>query len=322
MSRIARPTRARSAASLIVGTVLATALASGAPHAHAATPTTDLETTALRISGTAIPAGGVIPAGRTLTPVRLTTSDPATTANDALILSGAVPEVRSRKPRFVIPAVPAEQATLGIDGVTVATTVPDFRAVSLQTDRGPVLAVVFTVGGVSYALPRSDQPNGATGTVASSTVNTVTVSNLFALQYGLRPIGAQPRVGSMFQENMFGATTLSSQTVRRTVLDADAIRGNGDSPGDELVLADNGAPIWTPAAEVLATVTLRNGAFVAVRGLRYEEFGPYGQATTTWAFDRAALAAVGATVSDVTDVVSSAATDHDLSWQDLGFDLL
>lgn len=318
-----RPRRNRLAASLVVGAVIATALTSGATTAQASTPTTDLETTVLRISGDAIPPGGTIPTGRTLTPVRLTTSDPETATNDGLVLNGAVPEIRSRKPRFVVPAVPAEQATFGINDATVATSVPDFRAVSLQTDQGPISAAIFTVGGVSYALARFGAPAAeATRTVASSTVNTVTISNLLTVQYGLLPVGSQPRPGTMFRQDSYGSTPISSETVRRTVHDADAIRGNADSASEELVLADNGAPFWTPATEVLVTVTLRNGGIVAVRGLRYEEFFSYGQVVTTWAFDRAALAAAGATAGDVTGVVSSAATDHDLTWEDLGFDLL
>ena len=321
MFRTTRPHTNRLAGAMVFGAVIATAVTTGASSAQVTTPTTDLETTALQISGSAIPAGGVIPTDRALTPVRLTTSDPDTATNDGLVLNGAVPEIRSRKPRFVVPAVPAEQATFRINGVTVATSVPDFRAVTLQTDQGPLPAVLFTAGGASYVLLRFGAPVGeVTRTVASSTVGTATISSLLTVPNGLLPIGSQPRPGTMFEQNGFGSTLLSSQTVRRTVYDADTIRGNADSVSEELVVADNGATIWTPPTEVLATVTLTNGTNVALQGLRYEQFFSYGQVITTWAFDTAALAAAGATLAEVTGVVSSAPADHDLTWQELGFE--
>lgn len=321
MFRTTRPHTTRIAGALVFGAVIATAVTTGASSAQVTTPTTDLETTALRISGSAIPAGGVIPTDRALTPVHLTTSDPETSANDGLTLNGAVPEIRSRKPRFVVPAVPAEQATFRINGVTVATSVPDFRAVNLQTDQGPLPGALFTVGGASYVLLRFGAPVAeVTRTVASSTVGTPTISSLPTVQNGLLPVGSQPRPGTMFEQNGYGSTLLSAQPVRRTVYDADTIRGNADSVSEELVVADNGATISTPATEVLATVTLANGANVALRGLRYQQFFSYGQVITTWAFDTAALAAAGATVAEVTGVVSSAPVDHDLTWQELGFE--
>lgn len=72
---------------------------------------------------------------------------------------------------------------------------------------------------------------------------------------------------------------------------------------------------------MLATLTLRNGAAVAVRGLRFATPEPYGGVNTSWAFDRAALAAAGSTIADVTNVASFAVFAHDLTWEDLGFDL-
>jgi len=72
---------------------------------------------------------------------------------------------------------------------------------------------------------------------------------------------------------------------------------------------------------VRVTVTLGNGTTQTVRGVRYQSDFNYGSGLTTWMFDRAALAAAGATVADVTGIVSFATTDHALTWQDLGFDL-
>ena len=63
-------------------------------------------------------------------------------------------------------------------------------------------------------------------------------------------------------------------------------------------------------------------ATVAVRGLEIDLGFGYGGSGATWLFDRAALVAAGATIADVTSVVSSAPAAHTLTWQDLGVDLV
>lgn len=313
MFRIPRPHRSRFAAPLTVSVLLATAMAVGAPSVQATSGVVDLETTALRLSGSPISAGGTVAAGVTLTPVNLTTADPESSARDSFTLTVGRPETRTRN--GVFPAVPAEQATFRIDGATVATTVPRFVFVNLQTDQGQVNAALFTVGGVTYAIPRAGSPSaGATRTVASSRAGTTTM-DLTTAQYGLLPVGAQPRTGPWFRTVAYGDTVVTTSVGTSTVYDADNIRGNSDSLGEEL-------PTFDTQHEVLATVTLRNGAAVAVRALRIANAGPYGELRTSWAFDRSALAAAGATIADVTRVVSFAAVDHDLTWEQLGFDLV
>jgi len=269
-------------------------------------------------------SGTTIPAGTLLTPVRLTTSDPETAPSDGDILLAGQPEVRSRSPRFVLPAVPAETATFRIDGITVATSVPPLRGSSLQTDQGPVTALVFTASGVSYAIPLLNVPVGSVSrTVASSTVNVSTVTSLITYQNGLLPVGAQPREGTTFQESTFGQTLLGTGTARFIVYDADDIRGNSDAVAEELVLSatNNNLRLTPPGMKVPVTVTLGNGTTQTVRGVRYQSNFNYGSGLTIWMFDQAALAADGATVNDVTGVVSSSTTGHALTWQDLGFDL-
>jgi hypothetical protein len=315
MFRTPRPRRPRFAAPLTVSVLLASAMAVGAPAVQATSGVVDLETTALRLSGSPISAGGTVAAGVTLTPVHLTTADPESAARDSFTLSVGRPEVRVGRPRVVFPAVPAEQATFRIDGATVATSVPSFVFVNLQTDQGQVNAALFTVGGVTYAIPRAGSPSaGATRTVASSRVGT-TSGDLATTQYGLLPVGAQLRTGPWFRTLAYGSTVVTTSVGTSPVYDADNIRGNSDSLGEEL-------PTFDPQYEVLATVTLRNGAAVAVRALRIANAGPYGELSTSWAFDRSALAAAGATIADVTSVVSFAAFDHDLTWAQLGFDLV
>ncbi len=314
MFRNTRPHRGRLGAALTASALLAAAMAIGAPSVQATAGVVDLETTALRLSGGPITAGSVIPAGVTLTPVNLTTADPETSFNDGASLGIPRPEVRIPRLRVVIPASAGEEATLRIDGVTVASRVPEFRVVTLQTDQGQVTSAIFTVGGVTYAIPRQGAlVPGVTGTVAPTRVVS-TPGDLSTAQYGLLPVGAQPRSGSMFRVAAFTGTT---SIITTTVFDADNIRGNSDALGEERLTST-----FVPETEVLATLTLNSGSTVAVRGLRFATSEPYGGVNTTWAFDRAALAAAGATIADVTGVVSFAVVAHDLTWEELGFDLI
>lgn len=71
--------------------------------------------------------------------------------------------------------------------------------------------------------------------------------------------------------------------------------------------------------EMLATVTFSDGTTLAgVRGLYELETGAYGFVNELFLLDPAALAAVGKTLADVTDITRTSATDHDLSWADFG----
>lgn len=323
MTRSARPRPARLRAAIIVCTVGASML-TGAATAQATPNVTDLEATILRIGGAAVTGTDPVPAGRTLTRVRLSTADPASTEGDALRLSGATASFRIGG--TTVPGTPAEQATFRIDGTTVSTTVPDMRGASLQTDGGVVPVVVFTASGATYAIPRSSTAN-VTRTVARSAVNSSTVGGIATHEYGLLPVGTKPQLGTAFSTQAYDSTVLSAGTTRHTVLDADGVRRNADAPGEELVAvgeprATYAALVGTVGDEVLATVTLRHGSTVTVLGLLYLANGPYSEVRRSWFFDRAALAAAGATVADVTAVVSSAPTDHSLTWQELGFDLV
>lgn len=322
MSRVVRHwSAARFRVGLVATCVMAAAAFAGTSTAHAVTPVADNEATVLRISGSAVPTGSAVPVGRTLTPVRLTTSDPETAVGDGTIINGPVPAVRTS--RFFLPAVPAEAVTFRIDGVTVATAVPDLRAHWLQTDGGTVAGIVFNTGNVSYLIPRG--PIGsASRTTGPSTLNAAAIGSVITYQYGLLPVGSTARVGAAFVESTFGTSVTSSGTAGFTLYDADAVRGNADAVAEELILTQPANPIDAtrlnaPGTEVLATVTLSTGATVVVQGVRYRSNQSYGSGVTTWFFDRGALAAAGATTANVTTVVSFASTDHNLSWGDLGF---
>ena len=295
---------------------------SGATTTGATPNATDLEGTVLRIGGTALTGTTAIPSGRTLTPVRLTTTDPSTSDVDGFSLQAAIAPVRTR--RFSIPGAPAEAVTYRIDGSVVATSVPDMRRTQLQTDAGPITAIVFTASGVTYAI--STQAVEAATRTTGSTVNTTPVTSIFTYAYGLLPVGAKSRTGDAFRQVTNFGLLGGAVATRVTVLDADDIRGNADTVAEELAVLGEPAPRYpgrlnVQGAEVVATVTLRSGALLSVNALSYRETGAYLFVSTTWLFDRAALAAAGATVADITGVVSEASSSHSLAWQELGLDL-
>jgi hypothetical protein len=321
MSRPSRRPTPRRTAALVAGAVLGASSLVGASTAQATPGVVDNQATILRIGGSAVTGSNPIPSGRTLTPVVLTTSDPETSAGDGTLLNGAVAGFRIGGTR--VPGTPAEQVTFRINGTTVATSVPAMRGTSLQTDAGSIPAVVFTAGGATYAMTRT-APGNATRTVAQSTVNTVTVNVLSTFEYGLVPVGSQPRAGSAFVQSTFDGTTISTRTERYTVLDADAVRRNAGAIGEELIFLGEPRPRYSNllgfgGTDVLATVNLRSGATVTVRGVQFDVFGTYGESASTYLLDRSALAASGATITDVTRVVSSTPSAHALTWTDLGF---
>lgn len=318
-----RRTPVRGAVTLVAVALAAATVSGTVATAQAATPTTDLETTVLRLSGPALSAGALVPAGTTLTPVRLTTSDPDTSVSDGASLTTLKAGFSSKRPRFVVPDVPAEPVTFRVDGTTVATTVPDSWAVSLPTDAGTVPALVFTAQGVSYALPRRGAPvEGATTTLTAARLNKVGVTGNLTYDHGLLPVGAEVRNGRIFQEELSYDRVLGVRTGGITVYDADDVRGNADTATEEVAVEDlSDVRFNTTGIEVKATVSLHGGGTATVRAVRYDLPMGYGSVRTTWVFERAALAAAGRDVGDVTGVLSSSPTDYDLTWSQLGIDL-
>jgi hypothetical protein len=319
-----RPLRRRSAG-VLVGTALALSALAGGTTAEATPNATDLEGTVLRIGGAAVTGSNPIPAGRTLTPVRLTTTDPDTSLNDGYGLTAATPGSRITR-NYTSPATPAEEATFRIDGTIVATTVPGWRATSLRTDAGVLPAIVFTAEGATYAvLLGGVGASTATRTVANSSVGTTALGGFRAYEYGLLPVGAQTQVGTAFsQGTAAGVPTGTGGLVSRTLIDEDAIRGNG-TRGEELMFVGDPEPAYqlvnSTGNEVVATVSLRNGSTFQVNALSFPIVGYAGYGSTSWLFDRAGLAAAGATIADVTGVIAQTPTDHSLTWQQLGFDI-
>jgi hypothetical protein len=328
MSRSTSRSKPRLGAALLAGTALAVSSLAVATTADATPNGTDLEATVLRISGAAVTGGAAVPSGRTLTPVNLTTTDPETFAGDGIRFGVFRPAYRINGAR--VPAQPAEQVTFRINGSVVATVVPEMRYTELQTNGGTLPAVLFTASGATYAFPLGTI-GASTRTVARSTVRSPAISFLPAV-HGLLPVGAQTRVGTVFgQSTTSGVPTGTGSTGRYTVLDADNIRRNADTLSEEWMFPGEPMPRYTrqqPALESLglevrATVSLRNGGTATVRGVRFDSVGSFGVGQGSfWLLERAPLAAAGATIADVTAVLSQTPFGHDLTWDELGFELV
>jgi hypothetical protein len=128
-------------------------------------------------------------------------------------------------------------------------------------------------------------------------------------EHSLLPGGVAPRTAEVHVERTFQGDIRSAGTSTRTLYDADDIRGNADSPGEEV------GPTGT---EGVAVLRLDDGRTVEARVVR-SFFTFYGTTTVTYAVETAALGAVGATVADIDRSISFTAADHDLAWTELGF---
>jgi hypothetical protein len=316
MKRSAMPRRAaQPVAAAAVG--LAALVGAGPGAAAAATPVANLQVQVLKINGQTLGAGATIPAGTLLQQVTLTTDDPDSGPQGPLGLN-------SDPTALVL----GEAVTLRVNGALVATAVPAMRAAALRTDAGTFTVLVFSAGGNSYALPQYNQPiTTVTRTVAPSTLNAGAASSIVTYWNGLLPAGATVRHGSAFSQVTEAGTVTSAAVADYVLYDADAIRGSGDSSGDEVVLKDlKGAPSngsvgrlnSSVGVEVLATVRFANGAIGVVRAVRYDNYAAY-YAISSYLFDGAALAAAGQTVQNVTGVLSTSPLNHGLTWPQLGF---
>lgn len=272
-----------------------------------------------KISGPGFGPGAVIPAGTVLTRVTLTTVDEDT---------GPLGPLNLQIDPYTLGV--GEAVSLLIDGVAIAGTLPSLFATQVTTDAGPIRALAFTIDGTTYLIPRANQNlDGVSIVTASASINTGAVPSLSTGDYGLLPENANTFGGQVFVEYRFGASVLDSFTRDFFLYDADAIRGNADSAGEEIAFAAPGAANGpTPsfrvgeAREVAATVRFDDGGLLTLSAVVTVSNGPYGESTAQYLFDDAALAQSGRTVSDVAQVVASIAADHALNWEQLGFTLL
>jgi RTX calcium-binding nonapeptide repeat (4 copies) len=268
---------------------------------------TTLEANIFKISGTATGPGGVIAAGTGLQSVNLTTIDQD---------SGPIGPLGLNFDPFSIST--GEAVSFLINGVNIASSAPSFYATSLQTNAGTIVGLAFTIGGDTFFIPQAGANlSGVTQTTAPSVLNTVPLSTVQTSQYGLLPENADTFTGKVFSVQDGQSSLIST-----SVYDADGIRGNADSAGEEIALAANGARILiAQASEVLATIQFSDGSVIgAVKALFNSNYSGYST-TNSYVFDEAALAAAGKTIADVSQVLGTTAFDHNLNWEALGFDL-
>ena len=268
---------------------------------------TTLEANIFKISGTATGPGGVIAAGTSLQRVNLTTIDQD---------SGPIGPLGLNFDPFSIST--GEAVSFLVNGVNIGSSAPNFYATSLQTNAGPILGLAFTIGADTYFIPRTGANlSGVTQTVAPSVLNSVPVTTVQTSQYGLLPENADT-----FSGQVFSVQNGVSSLISTNIYDADGVRGNADSAGEEIALAGNGARLLIENGnEVLATVQFNDGSVLgAVKALFNSSYSGY-VTTNSYVFDEAALAAAGKTLADVAQVLGTTAFDHNLSWEALGFDL-
>jgi hypothetical protein len=276
---------------------------------------TTLEANIFRISGTIGP-GGVIGAGTALQSVRLTTID---------FDSGPpAPVFGIERPNYDPGLLQAGEAvSIRINGTQILSEVPNAYYTTINTNAGSFQAFVFSVGGGTYVIPQgTGNFSAVTSVTASSTVGTQAAA-INTSASNLHPENANTFSGEVYVVTSgFGTET---EGVRDALIyDADHVRGNADSSGEELELFAGGGDLFsiTPR-EVLAGIQFDDGTVLnGVRGLNgFLSGGAYAPSTTTYLFDEAALAASGHTLRDIAQVLSTTATDHNLNWEALGFDL-
>ncbi len=275
-------------------------------------PFTTLERQIFKIDGSAIGPGGTIAAGTILSTVRLTTIDqdtgplgPLQINTDALTLNRG------------------EAVSLRINGVEVFGAVPNFFFTQVQTDAGSLRGLVFTVGQDSYIIPQANFDVGAAAQVtAPAQVGTSAVTSVQTVQYGLNPENADTYRGNFYSEAFYGSTRESSGVAEYLIYDADGIRGNADSSGEETAVANLFNINLFGGAEGVATLRFGDGSLLALDSVRYDSFGSYGYVRSSYLFDDAALTAANKTLADIAGVLAFGATDHALNWTDLGFDLV
>ncbi len=297
-SRRIRRRLASGLAALVVGAAGAASLP-GTAIAQTGNVVT-LEAAAYKITDLTVGARASIPRGTVLTPVVLRTADP----DAGPLSSGAYFDPTNINV--------GEQITIAVDGTTIATTFPGSRPVGVSTTGGNFGGTVFAVGRDSYLLPRRGVVVSGPVTLTARATASNSTGGFNVWDFGpLLPAGVQPVTGAVLSESTSASTTTSIAVSDVVLYDRDGVPGT--NPGEEWL----GTSRPFQGQEVLVTVQFGDGSFATVRGLQQTVYGPYGLGTRTTALEAAALG--GRNLRDITRVVASVATAHDLTWSDLGF---
>lgn len=268
--------------------------------------TTTLVGTAYRIDGVELGPNDTIPAGTSLTAVEFQTVDPD--ANDfivtppSVIFEGTVNETVLFE---------AEEITFYADGEVIATESPTYEFVNLNTDVGEVFGITFSASGDTYFLPFSDQPTEGLSQVTGDSQIRANDVAFNQLDFGLLPPGATAFEGQVFGPGAIDAPGLGET---RVVIDSD------DTPFNP----DDSTEINPFNAEVLVTVTFDDGTTLA--GVEAFQSGDVSFVnnqnidTRAFAIDVAAVEEAGYTLDNVVTAEFESLTDHDLTYEDVGFE--
>lgn len=281
---------------------------------------TTLERDILKITGLTIGPGQSIAAGTVFETVRLTTIDED---------SGPLGPLGLNYDPFGLNAT--ETVSFLIDGVPLARSVPSLFVAQVTTDAGSFRALVFSIGGDTYLIPQTNVVAAdSTVLAAPATLGTSAFTSIRPFDYGLLPENANTFEGSVLVEQSFGTLVTGIGTSSYRLHDADTVRGNADSIGEEIALPAVGVtPTSAPTAlsfegvqEIAAVLRFDDGTVLSgVQGIVRAVAGSYGQVTRFFLFDDAALAAAGQTLGDVAAVETFAVAAHGLDWEELGFTL-
>lgn len=282
-------------------------------------PFTTLSAGIFVIAGRQFAPGAEIPAGTSLSRATLTTIDQDT---------GPLGPLAIQSDPYRLNA--GEAVSFRINGIEISSVVPTLVLTTLVTDAGSFRALAFTIDGNTYLIPQTNAPiDAATAITAGARLATSAFGSVETASFGLLPENADIFAGQIYTERKFGATLSSSSIGDIRLHDADDIRGNADSVGEEIALFTAAAPTGVSpfigigeAVEVFATLRFDDGGTLGLNAVMRNLSGSYGESTQRYLFDDAALAASGRTLSDIAQVVSFVSTDHDLNWTELGLRLV
>jgi hypothetical protein len=280
---------------------------------------TTLSTGIFVIQGRQFSPGTEIPAGTSLSRATLTTIDEDT---------GPLGPLAIQSDPYRLNA--GEAVSFRVNGIEISSVVPTLVSTTLVTDAGNIRALAFTIEGNTYLIPQTNAPIDAASTIVTgSRLGTTPVTSVDTTAFGLLPENADIFAGQIYTEVKFGSNLSSSSIGDIRLYDADDIRGNADSVGEEVALFTAAAPTGVSpfigigeAIEVFATLRFDDGGTLGLNAVMRNLSGSYGESTQRYLFDDAALAASGRTLSDIAQVVSFVSTDHDLNWTDLGLQLV
>jgi hypothetical protein len=271
---------------------------------------TTLTSHLLKISNIKIGLGGTIAAGTQLTSATLTTIDQD---------SGPLGPLQLNPDPYSLGG--SETLSFRINGVQVADTFPNMFATSIVTNSGTFTVLAFIVGNDTYLLPQGSVNIGSISTItAPALLNSVPVTGIQAADYGFLPENANTFTGKVFsQVTEFGSSGVTSHSVTAaTVYDADHVRGNADSVGEEV---GTGALHGIGSGVELTTTLLFNDgtSLSGVEAVNLQNSSAYGPTVDSFIFNAADLAAVGKSLNDIASVTARQVIDHSLNWADLGF---